>query len=215
MAPMNLRHLIENLKQEISKSPSTEDDSMKVSKAVLYLPPNRQQTKYSCGPAALVSVLNYFGIDTTEEKMVAATGADSKNGASIENLIKTIISNGLGVVKQTDMTYEELSQAIHNKNPVIVAYQAWFKHPTPSDLSRYSNDYKDGHYSVVIGVDSKRVYLQDPSQDEGWSYIPKKEFMHRWHDKDAKDRKLEKTGLVVFGNGHKGTIEHKHFKKTK
>lgn len=55
-----------------------------------------------------------------------------------------------------------------------------------------------GHYSVVIGLESDKVVLEDPSSI-GRGYIGRTEFLERWHDRDREGRRYEKYGIMVSG----------------
>lgn len=48
----------------------------------------------------------------------------------------------------------------------------------------WDNTWEDGHYVVAIGYDEKYIYFEDPSILGGIGYIPKSEFLRRWHDYD-------------------------------
>ncbi len=55
----------------------------------------------------------------------------------------------------------------------------------------WTNDFIDGHYAVVIGYDPERLVLMDPSTLGHYTFIPKAEFVQRWHDVSA-------TGVKFF-----------------
>ena len=76
----------------------------------------------------------------------------------------------------------------------MILYQAW------SESSESWGDcWDDGHYSVVIGVDDENVYLEDPSLAGEIGFIPRPEFLTRWHDVDREGNELERFGIAVMG----------------
>ena len=79
----------------------------------------------------------------------------------------------------------------------MVTYQAWSdkKHPD------YKNEWDCGHYSVVKGMDAKNVYFEDPSSLGTRDYLPRQEFLDRWHDTDRHQRKLRNLGIVFTRPG--------------
>ena len=105
---------------------------------------------------------------------------------------------GLNAEHHFNMTMDELEMFVGRGVPVIVLIQAW---RGKEDFDKeWSELWGDGHYVVVIGVDAKYVYCEDPSTLGGIGYIPKKEFMDRWHDYDTEaDTKLIHYGMTVFG----------------
>lgn len=79
-----------------------------------------------------------------------------------------------------------LTSYISKGYPVIVDFQAWpdTPHYAPPP-GGWANDTDDGHYNVVIGFDDERLFFMDPSTLGHYTYIPKEEFLVRWHDTDG------------------------------
>ena len=63
----------------------------------------------------------------------------------------------------------------------MVLIQAWTS-PTNVD---WKNEWEAGHYVVAVGYDQNNVYFMDPYTLGNYAYIPKSEFMDRWHDVDS------------------------------
>ncbi|WP_269849491.1 C39 family peptidase [Methanosarcina horonobensis] len=55
-----------------------------------------------------------------------------------------------------NLTLDDLKKSIEEGVPVIVEGQAWKEENQTWEMN------ENGHYMVVIGVDSKNVYLEDP-----------------------------------------------------
>lgn len=112
---------------------------------MLKVKPFRQRSGF-CGPAALKMVLDYYGIEKSEKELARLSGCTRTKGTRGENLLKASKKLGLkGFIKDFS-EINDIRKYLKEKLPVIVD---WF-----------STD--EGHYSVVIGIDQKNVYLQDP-----------------------------------------------------
>lgn len=147
----------------------------------LCVPTCRQSTCWTCGCAALQSVLGFYGKEHREDELIEALGADYDNGTRHTRMEEFARKEGLHVVAKTKSIIDELERHVHGGNPCIVALQAW--HADVVDTSfNYADEWEDGHYVVVIGVDQENVYLMDPSLLGCYSYLPRAQFQERWHD---------------------------------
>jgi predicted double-glycine peptidase len=158
-----------------------------------------QATNYSCGAAALLSILYYWQVSDDHEQALYAplntTPADGTEPRRIEAVARTY---GLEAQYRVGMTLEELREAIGHKNTVIVDLQAW-----RDDKSReWKTDWDDGHYVVAVGIDSRYLYVMDPSTPAAYAWIPIQNLLDRWHDEEVKDgvpTKLEHMAIVIAG----------------
>jgi len=96
-------------------------------------------TKYSCGPAALATVLQNMGINATEEELKVLAGTD-ETGTTMHGLAQAARSKGLSAAGMKLSTDE-----LRPNNIIHV-----IKDGTP-------------HYSVVREVTENSVKLADPS----------------------------------------------------
>jgi len=113
---------------------------------MLKVKPFRQKTGF-CGLASLKMVLDYFGVKKNERDLVKLTGCTKAKGAEAKNLLKAAEKLGFkGSIKDFSEIEDVKKYVQKKKIPVIVD---WF-----------SQD--EGHYSVVVGIDKKNIYLQDP-----------------------------------------------------
>lgn len=104
-----------------------------------------------CGPSSLKMVLDFFGIEKTETELAIMAGYTNQDGTKSEGLIKAAETLGLMAFQKDFSEIKDLKKnVIDKKIPVIVD---WF-----------SKD--DGHYSVVVDIDDKNIYLQDPQLGE-------------------------------------------------
>ncbi|MCX6670115.1 MAG: C39 family peptidase [Methanothrix sp.] len=148
-------------------------------KTILFgVPDVRQSTNYSCGAAAFQAVLNYWGgQDLREGVIMEKLNATFQWGTSPDEIVRVARDMGFEAEFKENLTLEDLEASIKAGVPVIVAGQAWRDEGTS-----WADDWEDGHYMVVIGLDEKNVYLEDPSLLGSRGYIPRQEFVERWHD---------------------------------
>jgi len=128
-----------------------------------------------CGPASLKMILSYFGINKTEKELAKLCETDEKLGTSAEDLVRVIRSYALQSDIHNEGNLGDIEKCIQKDIPVIVN---WF--------SRGRTDYgisevPDGHYSVVIGIDKKYIYLQDPEIGKQRK-IERDDFLTVWFD---------------------------------
>jgi len=131
--------------------------------------------KGNCGPASLKMVLDYYGIRKTEDELVKLLKADEKLGTNDKSLEKVAKFFGFNVDIKNHSSLEDIRGWLNKDVPVIVD---WF--------TRGRQDYSDsavpdGHYSVVIDLDDKYIYLQDPEIGK-IRKIEKNDFLTVWFD---------------------------------
>src|SRR3990167_5451565 len=128
-----------------------------------------------CGPASLKIVMDYYGLNESEEelakltKLVPGLGVDDK---SIVDAAKTL---GFKAEIQDESNFEDIENWLQKGVPVIVD---WF---TRGRQDYDDSEVSDGHYSVVIGLDDEYIYLQDP-ETGGERKIDREDFMKVWFD---------------------------------
>jgi predicted double-glycine peptidase len=159
---------------------------------VLEIPKLRQTYDFDCGPSALQAVLAFYGIKIREDCLIKSARTTEK-GTLVPGLLRTIKKYGLKAKSKT-MDIEEVKSYIDKNIPVIVVMQAWTEHKNMD----WWADWKDGHYTVVIGYDSKKIIFEDPASFEK-TYLTYEEFDKRWHDADPKGKTYIRHGIAVFG----------------
>lgn len=128
-----------------------------------------------CGPASLKMVLSYYGVEKSESELAKLCGTDSNLGTSAENLKNAAEQLGFSVEIKSNCTLDDVQGYLDRKIPVIVN---WF--------TRGRSDYPesavpDGHLSVVVGLDEKFIYLQDPEIGK-LREIARDDFYKVWFD---------------------------------
>jgi len=173
-------------------SPSGTVPALGEVKNFIYVPLARQATDYTCGVAALQSVLGYYGEDIRQDVLASAMGSNEQDGTRYLRMVEYAQGKGYTVQVNQNMTVESLKGFIDQKLPVIVLIQAW-----PDAPVDWATDYDDGHYVVAVGYDQNFMYFMDPSTLGNFTYIPVDEFVQRWHDKDGDGSILTRFGMIV------------------
>ncbi len=92
-------------------------------------------------------------------------GATAKSGIEAKPIIAVAKKLGLKGFTKDNSNFDDIAKYLTKKIPIIVD---WF-----------STD--DGHYSVVVGLDTKYIYLEDP-EFGGINKIKKGTFYRVWFD---------------------------------
>lgn len=128
-----------------------------------------------CGPASLKIVLEYYGAGQDEEKIASQCGRDPDLGADDASIKKAAEFYGFEAKIQNNANFDDIQDWLDMGVPVIVN---WFTR----GRSDYDNsEVPDGHYSVVMGLDEKYIYLQDPEIGT-MRTISRDDFLRVWFD---------------------------------
>lgn len=141
-----------------------------------------------CGPASLKIVLDYYGSVKTEKELVRMAGWNKELGVDNQEIKKAAVILGFKVKIKNNSNYRDIQNWLNKGVPVIVN---WF--------TRGRSDYSDsatadGHYSVVVGLDDKFIYLQDPEIGK-IRKIKRCDFMKVWFD--FKGECIKKNELII------------------
>lgn len=181
-------------------------------RAIAPLPPNRiavpvvkQETDFSCGSAAVLSILRlwrweqYRGVG--ERELHAALDTTDARGTEPEPMVELLRAGARldAEYRHGDVTLAHLERAVDAGTPPIVDLQAWRDDPRP-----WRETWDAGHYVVLVGYDAVNLYVMDPSvlTSGGYAYFPRAELDERWHDLSGPDdARLERMVIFVRGDG--------------
>ena len=164
-----------------------------------------QATSHSCGAAALMAVLVYFGaFDGPESDLHIPLGVTPEDGTHPDRIVDAARERGLVAEKRTGVGLDEIERALAGGAVAILAIQAW-----PEGEGRHRLDWEatwdEGHYVVVVGLDARNVYVMDPSVRGSYGFIPRDELLRRWHDFEREGgRRVEyrRLAIVIRGESH-------------
>jgi ABC-type bacteriocin/lantibiotic exporter with double-glycine peptidase domain len=155
-------------------------------------PEVRQVYNFDCGAAAMRTILNFYGFDVREDKIMQQAGTND-DGTNPSGLAKVAESYGLKW-KIGRMSVDGLKRMIDRGMPVLVLIQAWSDDPYPD----YSG-WEDGHYVVAVGYDDRgRIYFEDPSSPlRVW--MSEDEFNERWHSIGEGTKRTDHFAMLFYG----------------
>ncbi len=169
---------------------------------LFHVPDTRQSANYSCGATALQAVLDYWGIDIEEDELMALLNTSPDFGTDERDIVRVAQQMGLEAEIKDNITLEDLEKSINEGVPVIIDCQSW-RGSSYSNKS-WTDDWYDGHYMVVIGIDENNVYLEDPYTLGSRGFIPRNEFLERWHNPGGTaplyDEKQYHLGIFIRGD---------------
>jgi uncharacterized protein len=162
----------------------------------------RQVTEYSCGASALQSVLSYWGKEIDERELMKLMGTTEEEGTYPEKMVNAARSLGFDVEAKQDLTLDEVRKFTDAGHPMIALAQVWLSQSMAAAKS-VQDEWDAGHYIVVLGVDEKNVYFQDPYARNCKAFVPRKLFEDHWHQVMGGDLKrnpkLYHVGIFVRG----------------
>lgn len=133
---------------------------------LLKIKPYRQRTSGLCGPASLKMVLAYYGVKKSEHELARLSRATCDRGVEAPGLARVARGLGFKARVKDNATLGDIKKLVVGKRiPVIVD---WF-----------SGD--DGHYSVVVGITARAIYLQDPEPGK-LKVVDTRTFKRVWFD---------------------------------
>lgn len=128
-----------------------------------------------CGPASLKIVLDYYGVEKTEQELKKLCEKTSDSGTNDPGLKKAAEQFGFTGEIKNGSTFKDIEKWLDKKVPVIVN---WF---TRGRTDYVDSDVADGHYSVVAGLDDAAIYLQGP-ETGSVRKLAREDFMTVWFD---------------------------------
>jgi len=154
------------------------------------VPTVEQETRYSCGPAALKSALSGFGIGAEEDKLAELARTSASDGTSVRGLLHAAKESGVGADIMRGMTVDRLMDAMERGQIVVVCIQAG------DDI----DEYKSSHWTVPTairpGAEGIEIEVVDPMKPDVHAVMRLDEFEDRWHCLDT-GKKINGLGLVL------------------
>lgn len=128
-----------------------------------------------CGPASLKIFLKYYGVDKSEDELAMLCKVKKGLGTNDRSIKSAAEKLGFKVKIKNNSSFKDIESWLRKGVPVIVD---WF---TRGRMDYGDSDVADGHYSVVMGLDDKFIYLQDPEIGK-MRKIEREDFMTVWFD---------------------------------
>eukprot|EP01113_Clastostelium_recurvatum_P033415 TRINITY_DN4406_c0_g2_i1.p1 TRINITY_DN4406_c0_g2~~TRINITY_DN4406_c0_g2_i1.p1 ORF type:complete len:285 (-),score=61.06 TRINITY_DN4406_c0_g2_i1:63-917(-) len=134
-----------------------------VVKRFIRVPLCRQSRGYTCGVAALQSILQYYGDEYNESTLEEEVGCMPEYGTPYQNMIQFAESLGYEAAVHKEMTLHQLLSEVDAGRPVFVCLQAW---ADLDDGVPWSERWEDGHWTLVIGYDEGVDKIRKSNGDE-------------------------------------------------
>jgi predicted double-glycine peptidase len=161
----------------------------------------RQITEYSCGASALQAVLHYWGLDLDETQLMRIIGTSEDVGTYPENIERGVRALGLQAETRENLTLDEVQRFTAEVGPMIALGQVWRSMKSANVAPE--EEWDNGHYIVVLGVDDEHVYFQDPYLTMGKMVIARHVFERQWHQimggVQAGNPRLMHVGIMIRG----------------
>lgn len=180
------------------------------------IPLIRQGTTYSCGIAAMHSLLRWasYDLDINDEYLMEACGTTREKGTDYLSIMEYLNDTGLLEASwQENMDFDDIKNIIQNGGVVMMPIQAWdMKESASGELVWFDGeDYKDywaaGHWVIACGYNDIRVLFMDPSTAGTYADMTWDDLELRWHDSadyvddDTPFTSVDHCGIVVYKTG--------------
>jgi len=159
---------------------------------LIRVPLVHQNKNYTCGVAALQSVLYYYGRQFSQDYLEEQLGSSPETGTSASAIANFVRSLDLTIAERSDISLTALQQFLDQGTPVILLIQAW-----AAPGIDYTSEWDKAHYVVAIGYDTDNVYFMDPATLGHYTFIPIDDFLDRWHVADAADTQYNHFGIII------------------
>jgi predicted double-glycine peptidase len=191
--------------ESLSQTVQSLEASHKISMIDLHV--GKQTYDYDCGSQALQTVMGYYGVDVRGDELIEKLGTAPETGTPIQSMISVAQQYGFEVNFGTHWSLNQVKQYVDAGTPVIVLLQAWADRNMT--LDDWRNDWENGHYAIVIGVNKNFLLFEDPATIRR-TWLREREFLARWHDMDPKTgEKYEHFSMVLLGKEPaKLSLEH-------
>ncbi len=142
-----------------------------------------------CGPAVLKMVLKYYGIEKSENALAKLADTSKNAGTDARAIMRVLKKFGIKSKIKNNANFSDIRKYLNMDIPIIVD---WF--------TRGRKDYPDsavadGHYSIVVALDKKFIYLQDPEIGK-IRKLAKADFLCVWFDYSGEFLKFPKQMII-------------------
>lgn len=134
-------------------------------------------------------MLRYWrAFDGAEKDLYGVLGTTPADGTEPPKLVEAARRYGLRARWAENLEPADLRRALARGEAAILDIQAWPDKPPKS----WRDDWDDGHYVVLVGMDDSFAYFMDPSTEKSYAYIPLRELPERWHDFENRGGKVRR-----------------------
>ena len=138
----------------------------------------QQTTEYSCGPSAVVTLLDYFGKQGDEMTIVEEMGTSTTTGTTPQQMANWLDAHGFDVSWHENGNLDTLTNNLKKQIPTLVEWSDW-----------------GGHWVLVVGYDTRNtetiwddvIIFADPydrhdDNMDGLTWFNAGRFYYMWYD---------------------------------
>ncbi len=138
----------------------------------------QQTTEYTCGPAAVVSLLGFYGRSGNELNIAQEMGTSNTVGTNPEQMATWLSNNGFDASWHEYGELDTLTNRLKRNIPTLVEWNDW-----------------GGHWVLVIGYDNRQtedlmddvIIFADPydrhdDHQDGYTWFNAVRFYYMWYD---------------------------------
>ena len=138
----------------------------------------QQTTEYTCGPAAVVTLLNYYGMKGDEMTIAKEMGTSTTTGTNPKQMVDWLNANGFNVISGEGGSLGIIKENLVKNIPTLVEWSDW-----------------GGHWVLAIGYDDRNtedlmddvIIFADPydrhdDRNDGIDWFNAQRFYYMWYD---------------------------------
>ncbi|MFA6064664.1 MAG: C39 family peptidase [archaeon] len=147
-----------------------------------------QTIPFACGPSALKIILDHLGNSQKIETLIKETKCSPKwpyKGTLHSGFRLALQKLGHEFIEKQNAELKDIESALKKGQPVLVDFMD-------------HHFYYGGHFAVIVGQDTKRFRISNPSLKAKYEWLPKQEFYKEWVCEDTPGRRINRWMLVVL-----------------
>jgi hypothetical protein len=138
----------------------------------------QQTTEYTCGPAAVVTLLKYYNRSGDEMEIARGMNTSTTTGTTPENMARWLVENGFDVEWGEHGSLELIRENLSKKIPTLIEWSDW-----------------GGHWVLAVGYDTRNteimtddvIIFADPYDrhddlKDGIDWFNAGRFYYMWYD---------------------------------
>ncbi|MFZ4546560.1 MAG: C39 family peptidase [Bacteroidales bacterium] len=138
----------------------------------------QQTTEYTCGPAAVLSLLKFYGKEGDEMSIASEMGTSSTIGTNPDQMTAWLNNNGFVASWHQEGSLEMLQENLKNNIPTLVEWSDWGGHWVLV-IGNDIRDPKNVMDDVIIFADPYDYHDDNP---DGITWFNAQRFYYMWYD---------------------------------